>query len=243
MESKAIRTKSPSYLVLYDCKKEEYRYLNPLEELFDIEADERPLWQILLDAQIIAEGSARHFKEKIEELSTASKARVLFVEYYIKSKEQIWKWYRVGFICPVPGELIHITITDIEEEINDKNLFFRNVEYDNLTGLYNRTGFCKRADNILTLDEQGVKEGKYALVCFDVLRFKAINDLFGDLEGNRLLKHIADVAGRIFNQEDLISRPNADHYLVLTTIQGKELEEKIAWMEQKFREKNWLIHY
>lgn len=230
MESMGIRKKRPSYLVLYDCKKEVFRYPEELTELFGLQFDDRPLWQILLDAEIIAEGSARHFQEKIIEISQASQPRVLFVEYYIKSKEQIWKWYRLGFVCPVPGEAIHITITDIEEEINDKNQFFRNVEYDNLTGLYNRTGFCKRADNILTLDEQGVKSGKYALVCFDVLRFKAINDLFGDLAGNRLLKHIADVAGRMFKQEDLLSRPNADHYLILTTIQGKELEDTIEQM-------------
>jgi len=236
MESKEIKTKSPSYLVLYDCKKEKFLYPDNLNELFGATFDSRPLWKILMDDEIIAEGSARHFHEKIDEISKAERPRVLFVEYYMKSKEQIWRWYRLGFICPVPGEMINITVTDIEEEINDKNLFFRNLEYDNLTGLYNRTGFCKRADNLLIMDEQGVKAGKYALVCFDVLRFKAINDLFGDLAGNRLLKHIAEVASRIFGKNDLIGRPNADHYLVLTTITGKELEEKIEQLLNEIAE-------
>lgn len=57
---------------------------------------------------------------------------------------------------------------------------------DELTGLYNRNTFYRRVRKRLDADP----DGKFVIVCFDIEKFKYINDRFGFLEGDRLLMYI-----------------------------------------------------
>ena len=61
------------------------------------------------------------------------------------------------------------------------------------------------------------------MVCFDILRFKAVNDIFGNEEGDRLLKHIADAMDASLKPEDFSCRSNADRFIFFTHSSGKEL--------------------
>ena len=45
-----------------------------------------------------------------------------------------------------------------------------------------------------------MEQGQYALVFFDILRFKAINDIFGVKEGNNVLKYIADAISQLLKK-------------------------------------------
>ena len=61
--------------------------------------------------------------------------------------------------------------------------------YDPLTGLPNRTLFRERLTQALEAERRG--QSKLALMLFDLERFKAVNDAFGQLAGDRLLQQIA----------------------------------------------------
>jgi diguanylate cyclase (GGDEF)-like protein/PAS domain S-box-containing protein len=61
--------------------------------------------------------------------------------------------------------------------------------YDPLTGLPNRTLFRERLTQALDAERRG--QSKLALMLFDLERFKAVNDAFGQLAGDRLLQQIA----------------------------------------------------
>lgn len=62
------------------------------------------------------------------------------------------------------------------------------AEHDPLTGLYNRTKFFTETRRMLD-NNPGIE---FAFVRFDIERFHLINDFFGEEEGNRLLKFVAD---------------------------------------------------
>ncbi len=62
------------------------------------------------------------------------------------------------------------------------------AEHDPLTGLFNRAKFF--AETRRMLDEN--PNTTYAFVRFDIERFHLINSFFGESEGNRLLKYVAD---------------------------------------------------
>lgn len=81
---------------------------------------------------------------------------------------------------------------------------------DTLTGLYNRMGFVLEANKVLSTND-----GDYAIIYFDILRFKAINDLFNIEEGNRLLIYIADIMKELCMLDDVFARFNADKYVLL----------------------------
>ena len=66
-------------------------------------------------------------------------------------------------------------------------------ERDGLTGLLSRRSFCVAVDHAIQKEPELAADGGFAVICFDVIRFKAINELFGTKRGDRLLQYIASV--------------------------------------------------
>lgn len=78
--------------------------------------------------------------------------------------------------------------------------------FDELTGLYDFRSFIQATEELLNKDN----ETEYAILVWDIIQFKVINDLYGMEAGDRLLREIADdiklkvkngVCGRIGNDK------------------------------------------
>ncbi len=94
---------------------------------------------------------------------------------------------------------------------------------DTLTGYGTWGKFEKDAQYLLSQSYR-----KYAFVSFDIDKFKAINDMFGHEEGNRILKQIADVVNRNLNNHETFSRINSDNfYLLLVYKSDEDMAERI----------------
>jgi len=206
-------------LILYDCATEKFSYPGNAGEFFAANFDERPLWQIFREDGVAAELYIRKMEEKFEEMLTASERKAFFGEVYLKGSDGEYHWYCLGFTLPVPGGPVTITFTDIQEELAE----IEKVSRDVLTGLLQHNSFCDAVEAIIRKDEKGILEGDYAMVCFDVLRFKAVNDIFGNAEGDRLLKHIAKSLEETLKPDDFACRSNADRFIFFTKTSGKEL--------------------
>lgn len=85
---------------------------------------------------------------------------------------------------PLDPRLIRQRVRNTSLQSNLKSL----EEYDSLTGLLNKDTFYKNVHEILT----AYPEKAYTILCFDIERFKVINDLFGAEAGDRLLQYIGD---------------------------------------------------
>jgi len=84
---------------------------------------------------------------------------------------------------------------------------------DELTGLYNRRGFMAMAERQMRL---GRRTGRGMLLfMMDVDGLKQINDSFGHLEGDRVLKRTAEVLEETFRDSDVIARQGGDEFAVL----------------------------
>lgn len=220
---RAIRIYDDNILITYDCKTGKFTYPVIAGEHFFANFDDRPMWEIMVDDKFASESTANRFKNKVAEIAAATSPQVFFTEYFLKKTYHRWKWYRVGFICTEPNSVISITFTDIDNEITGIPLQHpRN--YDDLTGLLNQKAFCRNVEAIIQSDRDGALAGEYAVVCFDVLKFKAINDIFGVQEGNQLLKYIAGVLSQNVKKGDLCCRPGSDRFIFFTHSSGKELE-------------------
>ncbi|MGN0611140.1 MAG: EAL domain-containing protein, partial [Ruminiclostridium sp.] len=81
---------------------------------------------------------------------------------------------------------------------------------DSLTGYSTWDKFVLDAKELLRHEYR-----RYALVSFDIDKFKAINDMYGHDEGNRVLKLIADTVNRNIENTETFSRINSDNYYIL----------------------------
>jgi len=84
---------------------------------------------------------------------------------------------------------------------------------DNLTGLYNRQYLWERSTEFF----QRAKNRKVPISCFmiDLDNFKQLNDTFGHLESDRVLKQICHCIKTFFRKTDIVIRFGGDEILAL----------------------------
>ncbi len=87
------------------------------------------------------------------------------------------------------------------------------AKHDALTGLYNRPGLVGVVNARLAAAEGTGKT--LALLFLDLDEFKAVNDSFGHLTGDRLLKMVAVRLGGVLSASDVAARLGGDEFVVL----------------------------
>lgn len=97
---------------------------------------------------------------------------------------------------------------------------------DELTGLFNRRFIFSTIERMLSEDRQ--KKVHHTLMLIDVDDLKPINDEYGHQEGDKVLKLIARVGGKILRNGDVFARIGGDEFMLLLTRTDKALENAIA---------------
>lgn len=96
---------------------------------------------------------------------------------------------------------------------------------DQLTGLYNRHGFMKLVDHHIKLAKR--KNRNFLFVYCDLDNLKYINDNYGHIEGDRVIKEASDVLRETFRESDIIARFGGDEFVVLTLDVSEEYMDRI----------------
>lgn len=103
---------------------------------------------------------------------------------------------------------------------------------DELTGLFNRRYFFH------TLEEEIKKAKRYklplSLVMADIDRFKKVNDTYGHLVGDQVLRKIAQLMGNSFRKTDIMARYGGEELVSIATVTPLEGATVLA---ERFREK------
>lgn len=216
-----------SPVILFDCVTGKFSYPEKISECFGVTFDEKTLWDVLAENGFCTERTANQIRSKIEEISLSDTAEAFYEEYFFKNAGQEGKWYVVGVVSVIPHATVAITFMDISENVVATQRFKRRADYDELTGILNRNAFCRKVDALMKKNPEEVCAGKYAMVYFDVLRFKAINDMFGMSEGDKVLCYVAELITRLIGKEDLACRIDSDRFTFFTKADGEALEELI----------------
>lgn len=100
---------------------------------------------------------------------------------------------------------------------------------DELTGLFNRRGFMDALERVLAACRRHGEPG--LLIMVDLDRFKAINDTYGHLAGDSVLKGAADLLRSTLRKSDIVARLGGDEFAVLLprtrALPGQKLATKI----------------
>jgi len=116
---------------------------------------------------------------------------------------------------------------------------YRLTTVDGLTQIYNKRYFMETLERELSRSHRYRRD--LSLIMFDIDHFKTINDTFGHLAGDYVLKHLASVVKGKIRREDIMARFGGEEFaIVLPEIDNPgamQFAEKIRKLVQatKFR--------
>ncbi len=117
----------------------------------------------------------------------------------------------------VPVRMIGV-ITDISAIKAKTELLTKKASLDSFTGLYAKKYMEERIKVILEKENNK----KHYFILFDLDNFKQVNDTYGHIEGDRVLRGISERLKYIFRTTDAIGRFGGDEFIILV----KDLEER-----------------
>ena len=104
------------------------------------------------------------------------------------------------------------------------------VQLDDLTGLMLRKGFLVQANEVLA--EAARCKQPVALAVIDVDHFKSVNDTFGHLQGDDVLRSVAGQLRDAVRKNDIVGRYAGDEFVILfpdtTLAEAKELAGRLC---------------
>jgi diguanylate cyclase (GGDEF)-like protein/PAS domain S-box-containing protein len=105
----------------------------------------------------------------------------------------------------------------LHEDITERKLaeekLYKLANYDDLTGLPNRSFFTSMLEQAIQRSKRGNTE--FAVLFIDLDRFKLINDSLGHDMGDRVLCEIADRIQNVIRSSDLAARLGGDEFTVI----------------------------
>ena len=108
---------------------------------------------------------------------------------------------------------------------------------DDLTGLYNRRGFLRLAEQHMKLAARTKRTSLVMLV--DVDGLKRINDSHGHPEGDRVLMETAEVLRATFRTSDIIARIGGDEFAIIAIEASQSnVEVLVSRLNGKVSERN-----
>jgi len=104
------------------------------------------------------------------------------------------------------------------------------AHYDSLTGVANRLLFDIKLNQ--AIDKATQEESIFTLLFIDVDKFKTINDTYGHIAGDRVLKTIAKTILSFIDDKDTFARISGDEFAVI--VEGSKYQSKVSDLIKKF---------
>ncbi len=133
-------------------------------------------------------------------------------------------------------------------EYNNEILYLGTIHdgyYDNVTGFPNLSIFELNFDKAITSAKRRNKI--LALLFIDIDKFKFINDTYGHLIGDQIIKNVANIFESCLRIDDFITRKGGDEFLILLNDLAKKedinivLEKIFSHFEKPFKIENQSI--
>ena len=175
------------------------------------------IWQ---EEGITVEGSAMIALAKI--FSCGTKAII------IRTLQEDYK-ERVGILRKAREQLLENRTLS-----QDLEIFKEKSRFDGLTKLLNRTTFMELLRDEIQKSQTGYS--RLSLLIMDIDNFKMINDLFGHLTGDQVLKNLGALLLEHLRQGDIAARYGGEEFVVIIPGAGPEQAFKIGEKLRQFIE-------
>ncbi|SER56558.1 GGDEF domain-containing protein [Lachnobacterium bovis] len=139
----------------------------------------------------------------------------------------------IGQIFFMNLDLTYVMIT-----IGCLNVFFylqgKDINMDYLTGVLNRRGIDMELAE--AINQYWNKKIKFSAIMIDIDHFKSINDNYGHLEGDRVLKEVAKILRIVIKNEGIIGRYGGDEFCIIIYAEDKDvLIKKVSQIHDRVK--------
>ncbi len=132
------------------------------------------------------------------------------------------KWFMVK--ATMAKDKIEGSLQDVTDKVKATGRLLFLAEHDPLTGILNRRGIEKVFEESVSELAEG---NAMALAYLDLDRFKLINDLFGHVAGDEVLKQVCDRIRSMLTEGQSIGRVGGDEFVIV--LKGTPIQSA-AWI-------------
>ncbi len=158
--------------------------------------DGRPIHTILEEDGLVAD--AAEVNNALTVLNKAVRGNSPYEDVILRLKIPTgeFHWFRIQAIRfeDEGASKVLLTANDVNARKTAEDSLRYRAERDLLTGLYNRTTFYELAAEMVAAHEPGY----YVLACFDIDKFKVVNDQYGHETGDQVLRNVGETAKEMF---------------------------------------------
>ncbi|MEI7440085.1 MAG: diguanylate cyclase [bacterium] len=172
---------------------------------------------ILSDYQMPLMNGIEFLKKSIE-IQPRAKRVLISAFAALVDTEEAWNQARVDKVLAKPytrSDLLEtVQSALIEKTIEEENQRLRHLALiDSVTGVFNQRHFWDRLRAEMSRAKRFQRP--LSVMMFDIDNFKEINDQRGHLEGDALLKKVADCFVQECRQMDLVARYGGDEFVII----------------------------
>lgn len=219
--------KNSAILITYDIDSKKFSYSDSAVKLFSMDKEKQDFFNDVLRHHFLSPLDNHVFIERFEEICKSSSVNELTERFSLKNLGMDLRIFSMQFISVVPQKNIIISMKDVSKDIQYLNHLTRMTEYDELTGLMNLETFKKNVENFFLLAEAIHEDTNYAIVYLDVIKFKAINDVFGKSGGDIILLHIANILKTILEDGEFACRIISDRFALFVKNNTRDMDKFI----------------
>lgn len=133
-----------------------------------------------------------------------------------------------------------MVVKDISQEAAAKALLEELARKDALTGIHNRRYFFELCNHVI--QKARLLNKSVSFVLMDIDYFKKVNDTYGHLAGDLVLKEVTRLCKKILRNDDVIGRYGGEEFAILIyDLSSNETERIIERMGKIIREHKFYI--
>ncbi|MCX6090198.1 MAG: sensor domain-containing diguanylate cyclase [Candidatus Atribacteria bacterium] len=125
-------------------------------------------------------------------------------------------WTRVEAVTAQDANgvpVCRVVLSDITDRKQAEELIHRLASVDDLTGIFNRRVFIETAENEMSRFHRYGKP--FTFIMIDLDNFKSVNDRFGHLAGDRVLKDLVHTVAKQIREVDTLGRLGGEEFGIL----------------------------
>lgn len=146
----------------------------------------------------------------------------------IRDGSKNWRWLDAcGSVLKTGGGESHLLLVsrDITHSKETERYLQHLALHDSLTGLANREHFTNELEKVVNSHPEG---GHWAVMYLDVDNFKIINDRYGHMYGDQVLRSVGAYLKRAFGKAKVVARFGGDEFCILIEMEDHDAAQRFA---------------